>query len=201
MYRHFLKRFFDFILSISGFLILFPIFILVFILLFFANKGNPFFTQLRPGKDEKLFTIFKFKTMNDRKNEHGYLLSDDQRLTLIGKFIRKTSLDEIPQLVNVIKGDMSLIGPRPLMITYLPLYNVEQKRRHNVRPGITGWAQINGRNNISWKRKLELDIWYVDHISFKLDAKIILMTIKKVFLNKDISKEGMSTTDSFDGTN
>ena len=177
MYSNYLKRSIDFIAALLGLVILSPIFILVMLGLSIANNGKPFFFQLRPGKDERIFRIIKFKTMNDKKDEHGNLLPDAKRLTPIGKFIRKTSLDEIPQLINVLKGDMSLIGPRPLLPEYLPLYSEEQKKRHFVRPGITGWAQVNGRNAISWEKKFEYDVWYVEHISFSLDIKILFKTI------------------------
>lgn len=201
MYRHFFKRFFDFTVSLISFTLLLPVFIIVTIALFIANKGKPFFFQTRPGKNEKLFKIIKFKTMNDKKDEYGNLLSDAERLTKVGNFVRKSSLDEIPQLLNVIIGDMSLIGPRPLLVQYLSLYNEEQKKRHLVRPGITGWAQVNGRNAISWKRKFELDVEYVNNISFAMDCKIVLSTIKNVFLRKGISQEGHVTMEPFNGNN
>jgi undecaprenyl phosphate N,N'-diacetylbacillosamine 1-phosphate transferase len=200
MYKNYLKRFFDFIAALVGLLVLIPIFILVTIGLFFANQGKPFFFQTRPGKDEKLFRIVKFKTMNDKKDAAGNLLSDAERLTKIGALVRKTSLDEIPQLLNVLKGDMSLIGPRPLLVEYLPLYNATQKRRHHVKPGITGWAQINGRNAISWEDKFTLDIYYVENQSFLLDLKIIFLTIKKVFVSEGISQTGQATTTKFEGS-
>ena len=187
MYKLLIKRFLDFIMGLIGFLLLSPIFIMICVFLFFSNRGKLFFTQQRPGKDEKIFKIIKFKTMNDKKDEHGNLLPDVKRITKVGKFIRKTSLDEIPQLLNVIKGDMSIIGPRPLLVSYLPLYNQEQSKRHQVKPGITGWAQVNGRNAISWKEKFSLDIYYVNNLSFQLDLKILLMTIKKVLLNDDVN--------------
>ena len=199
MYRSFFKRVLDLLLAVVGFLFISPIFLIVTLLLFFANKGNPFFFQLRPGKNERIFKIIKFKTMTDQKDSDGNLLPDDQRLTNIGNFVRKTSLDEIPQLLNVIKGDMSLIGPRPLLIQYLPLYSRIQKRRHEVRPGITGWAQINGRNTVAWNKKFEYDVWYVDHISLILDLKIIFMTIKKVFVSEGISADGQATMEAFKG--
>jgi lipopolysaccharide/colanic/teichoic acid biosynthesis glycosyltransferase len=167
--------------------------------LYVANQGKPFFFQTRPGKDEKLFRIVKFKTMNDKKDSEGNFLSDAERLTRIGRFVRKTSLDEIPQLLNVLKGDMSLIGPRPLLVQYLPLYNAEQKQRHNVRPGITGWAQVNGRNAISWEQKFAYDLWYVDNCSFLLDIKIVVLTLKKVFVREGISQEGHATMGTFKG--
>ncbi|AZB27488.1 sugar transferase [Chryseobacterium bernardetii] len=201
MYKSVFKRIIDFFLALLGFLILSPIFLLVTIGLYFANQGKPFFFQKRPGKNGKVFSIIKFKTMNDKKDKNGNLLPDADRLTGIGSFVRKTSLDEIPQLINVLKGDMSLIGPRPLLPQYLPLYNSEQKRRHEVRPGITGWAQVNGRNAISWKRKFELDVWYVDHLSFFLDVKIFFLTIKKVFIKEGISQEGQATAEAFNGFN
>lgn len=167
--------------------------------MFFANRGKVFFFQARPGKNNCIFTIIKFKTMNDLKDKNGVLLPDEKRLTAIGNFVRKASLDEIPQLINVLKGDMSLIGPRPLLVQYLPLYNEHQKRRHEVRPGITGWAQINGRNAISWKEKFDYDVWYVDHLSFFLDFKIVLLTLKKVFIREGISAQGQATTSAFTG--
>lgn len=199
MYKSYIKRILDFLLALLGFILLFPIFILVMIGLFFSNNGKPFFFQTRPGKNEKLFKIIKFKTMNDEKDTAGNLLPDAQRLTIIGKFVRKTSLDEIPQLLNVVKGDMSLVGPRPLLVQYLPLYNEYQKKRHNVRPGITGWAQVNGRNAISWQQKFEYDVWYVTNISFLLDVKIIFLTIKKVFISEGISQDGQATMEYFKG--
>lgn len=201
MYKNFIKRFLDILVALVGLLILSPIFILVTIGLYFANQGKPFFFQERPGLNEKIFKIIKFKTMNDKKDANGNLLSDAERLTPIGAFVRKTSLDEIPQLINVLKGDMSLIGPRPLRTYYLPLYSTEQKRRHDVRPGITGWAQVNGRNAISWTKKFELDVYYVNNISFALDLKIFFLTIKKVFKREGISAEGQATTEAFNGSN
>ena len=176
-----------------------PIFLLATIGLFFANQGKPFFFQTRPGKNEKLFQIIKFKTMNDKKDAAGNLLSDAERLTPIGSFVRKTSLDEIPQLLNVLKGDMSLIGPRPLLIQYLPLYNSIQKKRHDIRPGITGWAQVNGRNAISWEQKFEYDVWYVENCTFALDVKILFLTVKKVFKSEGINQEGEVTMEVFKG--
>lgn len=199
MHRSISKRIIDFVVATVGFVILSPVFLVVTILLFFANQGHPFFLQRRPGKDEKVFSIIKFKTMNDKKDAEGKLLPDADRLTAVGKFVRKTSLDEIPQLLNVIKGDMSLVGPRPLLVQYLPLYNETQKRRHEVRPGITGWAQVNGRNAISWKQKFEYDVWYVDHLSFRLDLKILFMTIKKVFVREGIAQAGQATAEVFKG--
>lgn len=201
MYNSFLKRLLDFIIALVGLIIISPVFLIVMIALFIANDGKPFFFQDRPGLNERIFKIMKFKTMNDKKDAEGNLLPDAQRLTRAGSFVRKTSLDEIPQLINVLKGDMSLVGPRPLRTYYLPLYNNEQKRRHNVRPGITGWAQVNGRNDISWTKKFEYDVWYVDNLSFGLDFKILLMTAQKVFKREGISKEGHATTESFNGKN
>ncbi|MFC0657658.1 sugar transferase [Mongoliitalea lutea] len=199
MYNTLGKRIIDLVLSVVGFLILSPFFIIVFLLLLIANRSNPLFFQKRPGKSEVPFYLIKFKTMSDAKDSEGNLLPDDQRLTTVGAFVRKTSLDEIPQLINVIKGDMSLIGPRPLLMEYLPLYSDFQKRRHEVKPGITGWAQINGRNSISWERKFELDIYYVDHISLKLDVLILAKTILKVFKSEGISAEGHVTVEKFTG--
>lgn len=201
MYSSFFKRILDFFIALIGLIILSPIFIIVTIGLYFANDGKPFFFQARPGLNEKIFKIIKFKTMNDKKDPNGNLLSDAERLTAIGSFVRKTSLDEIPQLINMLKGDMSLIGPRPLLPQYLPLYNQVQKRRHDVRPGITGWAQINGRNAISWNKKFELDVWYVEHISLLLDIKIFFLTIKKVVVREGISQEGQATMEGFNGNN
>lgn len=201
MYKNYIKRILDFLIALTSFVFLFPIFLFVTFFLLIANNGKPFFFQRRPGKNERIFSIIKFKTMNDKKDEHGNLLPDEKRMTKIGSFVRKTSLDEIPQLLNVIKGDMSLIGPRPLLVQYLPLYNIEQKKRHNVRPGITGWAQINGRNSITWQKKFELDVWYVDHLSFLLDMKIIVKTIKKVFKQDDINSKSSVTMEPFKGNN
>ena len=201
MYKNYFKRLFDFLAAFFGLVLLSPIFIIVMIGLYFANQGKPFFFQARPGLNEKIFKIIKFKTMNDKKDKDGNLLPDADRLTPIGAFVRKTSLDEIPQLINVLKGDMSLIGPRPLLVQYLPLYNAEQKRRHEVRPGITGWAQVNGRNAISWQKKFELDVWYVDHISFKTDLNVFLTTFKKVFKSEGISADGHVTIEPFNGNN
>lgn len=181
----------------AGFLLLSPIFLLVMISLAFVNKGNPFFFQKRPGKNGVIFSIIKFKTMNDKKDSEGNLLPDAERVTRTGMFVRKTSLDEIPQLLNVIKGDMSLIGPRPLLVQYLPIYNAHQARRHEIKPGITGWAQVNGRNAISWKQKFDYDVWYVDHVSFLLDMKIIFLTVKKVFIREGIYKEGETAMEIF----
>jgi len=202
MYKNIFKRIIDFSLSFLGFIIISPIFLLLWIWLSIANKGaGALFFQERPGKDEKIFRVIKFKTMNDRKDDSGNLLPDAQRLTKVGKFVRSTSLDEIPQLLNVIKGDMSLIGPRPLLVQYLPLYNEEQKRRHEVRPGITGWAQVNGRNAISWQQKFEYDVWYVDHVSLSLDLKIMFKTIQKVFKREGINSDKNATMETFMGNN
>lgn len=201
MYNTFFKRFLDFVIASIGFIILLPVFILVTLLLTFFNKGNPFFLQIRPGKNEQVFKVIKFKTMNDNCDSQGNLFPDAERLTAIGKFVRKTSLDELPQLINVVKGDMSLVGPRPILVEYLPLYDSQQKRRHEIRPGITGWAQINGRNTLSWKQKFDYDIWYIDNISFLLDLRIILLTIKKVFKSEGISSKTSITMEKFNGTN
>lgn len=201
MYKNYFKRLFDFTAAFCGLLLLSPVFIIVTIGLFFANQGKPFFFQARPGKNERVFKIVKFKTMNDKKDAQGNLLPDAQRLTKIGSFVRKTSLDEIPQLINVLKGDMSLIGPRPLLVQYLPLYNEVQKRRHEVRPGITGWAQVNGRNAISWQKKFELDVEYVDNLSLMMDLKVFFTTFKKVFKSEGISQEGQATAEPFNGNN
>jgi lipopolysaccharide/colanic/teichoic acid biosynthesis glycosyltransferase len=200
MYKSYIKRLLDFSLSLLGFICLLPIFLLVTLFLMFANNGKAFFLQARPGKNGKIFKVIKYKTMNDKKGMDGQLLSDAERLTSIGRFIRKTSLDEVPQLLNVIKGDMSLVGPRPLLVEYLPLYNNEQAKRHNVCPGITGWAQINGRNAISWQQKFEYDVWYVNHISFTLDIRILLMTILKVFKSDGITSYSSVTMEKFEGT-
>lgn len=201
IYVNFVKPIVDFMLSLMGLVLFSPIFIVLLILLSIANKGNPFFFQKRPGKDEKVFKVIKFKTMTDFRDADNNLLPDKDRLTSIGKFVRKTSLDELPQLINVLKGDMSLIGPRPLLIEYLKLYSEEQKRRHDIKPGITGWAQINGRNTISWTQKLKYDVWYVDNVSFIRDIKIILKTIIKVIRSEDINTVGMATTEPFNGKN
>lgn len=202
MYKFFLKRVIDFIIVSIVLIIIFPFLLLIAIWLHFANKGTGiFFTQDRPGKNGKIFKIIKFKTMTDERDEKGELLPDEQRITKVGKFVRSTSIDELPQLINVLKGDMALIGPRPLLPQYLPLYNKQQARRHEVRPGITGWAQANGRNAISWSKKFDLDVWYVDHCSLMLDLKIILITIKKVFLREGISQDGQATIEPFNGNN
>ena len=200
MYKSNIKRIIDLLLAGIGFLIISPVFLLLWLLLAVANKGaGAFFTQTRPGKDERIFRVIKFKTMTDERDAEGNLLPDAERLTKIGKLVRSTSLDEIPQLLNVIKGDMSLIGPRPLLVQYLPLYNEKQKRRHEIRPGITGWAQVNGRNAISWEEKFELDVWYVEHVSLGLDIKIILRTIKNVLVREGINSDTSATMEAFKG--
>ena len=200
MYKTFGKRTVDLFFGVIGFILLFPVFFVITIFLLILNRGRVFFFQIRPGKNEKLFKVIKFKTMNNKKDTAGELLSDAERLTWIGKFIRKTSLDEIPQLLNVIKGEMSLIGPRPLLVEYLPLYSERQARRHEVKPGITGWAQVNGRNAISWPQKFEYDFWYVNNISFKTDIKILLRTISKVFKSEGINSNNSVTMEKFTGT-
>lgn len=202
MYKKGLKRAIDFFIVLCVLLVIWPILLIIIIFLHFANKGaGIFFSQDRPGKNARIFKAIKFKTMTDERDSGGNLLPDAERLTKIGKIVRSLSIDELPQLINVLKGDMALVGPRPLLPKYLPLYSEEQFRRHEVRPGITGWAQVNGRNDISWKRKFELDVWYVDHISFWLDVKIIMLTIKKVFVREGINKEGNATTEAFNGHN
>lgn len=199
MYKHFIKPFFDCLSAAIGLVLLSPLFIVVTIFLAIANHGKPFFFQLRPGKNGKIFKIVKFKTMNDKKDAYGKLLPDAERLTKIGAFVRRTSLDEIPQLINVVKGDMSIIGPRPLLTHYLHLYNDFQNRRHEVKPGITGWAQVNGRNAISWDQKFAYDVWYVDNISFTLDVKILLKTVIKVIKSDGINAADVATIEPFDG--
>lgn len=202
MYRHCLKRVFDFLFASVALLILLPVLLLITVGLHVANKGaGAFFFQERPGRYGKLFKVIKFKTMTDERDEQGQLLPDAERLTKIGKIVRSLSIDELPQLVNVLKGDMALIGPRPLLPQYLPLYSKEQAHRHEVRPGITGWAQVHGRNAISWTKKFELDVWYVDHCSFLLDVKIFFLTIKKVLVREGISQEGQATMEYFNGKN
>lgn len=202
MYKHFFKRFLDFWISLTALVCISPILLIVTIWLHFANKGaGAFFFQERPGKDGKIFKVIKFKTMTDERDAEGNLLPDEQRLTKVGKFVRSTSIDELPQLFNVFKGDMSLIGPRPLLVQYLSLYSPEQARRHEVRPGISGWAQCHGRNAISWTEKFKLDVWYVDHVSLWIDLKIIFITIKKVFIREGISEEGHATMEPFNGHN
>lgn len=202
MYKYFFKRFIDFFIVLIALLIIWPFLLIITIWLHFANKGaGAFFFQERPGKDGKIFKVIKFKTMTDERDADGKLLPDAKRLTKVGSFVRSTSIDELPQLINVLKGDMALIGPRPLLPQYLPLYSKEQARRHEVRPGITGWAQVHGRNAISWTKKFELDVWYVDHCSFGLDIKIIFLTLKKVFIREGISQEGQATMEKFNGLN
>lgn len=204
MYKNFFKRIFDFWISLIALICISPLLLVVTIWLHFANKGaGAFFTQERPGKDEKIFKVIKFKTMTDERDAEGNLLPDAERLTKVGKFVRSTSIDELPQLINVLKGDMALIGPRPLLVKYLPLYSKEQARRHEVRPGITGWAQCHGRNAISWTEKFKLDVWYVDHCTLWTDIKIILITIKKVLFKEDINQVGgqWATMDPFNGHN
>lgn len=202
MYKHFFKRFLDFWISLIVLICISPILIVVTIWLHFANKGaGAFFTQDRPGKDGKIFKVIKYKTMTDERDAEGNLLPDEVRLTKVGKFVRSTSIDELPQLINVLKGDMALIGPRPLVPSYLPLYSKEQMRRHEVRPGISGWAQCHGRNTISWKEKFEYDVWYVDHCTLWTDIKVIFITIKKVLARQDIAKEGMVSMEAFNGHN
>ena len=204
MYKNFFKRLFDFIIVLTALLIIWPILLVIYIWLTIANKGaGALFFQERPGKNGKIFKVLKFKTMTDERDANGKLLPDAQRLTKVGKFVRSTSIDELPQLINVLKGDMALIGPRPLLVQYLPLYSKEQARRHEVRPGITGWAQCNGRNAISWTEKFKLDVWYVDHCSLITDIKVIFITIKKVLFREDINTtSGQSATmEAFNGHN
>lgn len=200
MYRNFVKRVLDFIVALIAFLILSPLFLLLVVLLAIANQGaGVFFVQERPGLHRDVFKVVKFKTMTDKRDKEGNLLPDVQRITRVGKFVRLASLDELPQLINVLKGDMSLVGPRPLLVKYLPLYNDFQNRRHEVRPGITGWAQVNGRNSIAWDKKFELDIYYVDHVSFWFDIKILLLTIKKVFVRAGINSSDEAPMETFKG--
>ncbi|WP_368106829.1 sugar transferase [Bacteroides nordii] len=203
MYKYCFKRVIDFCIVFFTLLLIWPILLIIIVWLHFANKGaGIFFTQARPGKNARIFHVIKFKSMTDERDEHGELLPNEKRITPIGKFIRKTSIDELPQLFNVLRGDMSLIGPRPLMIRYLELYNKDQARRHEVRPGITGWAQVNGRNKITWTKKFELDVWYVDHVSLATDVKILIRTVKNVLAHKDIdSSDGKVGSVGFDGTN
>jgi len=202
MYKRFFKRFFDFWISLIALICISPILLIVTIWLFFANKGaGAFFIQERPGKDGKIFKVIKFKTMTDERDAEGNLLPDEQRLTKVGKFVRSTSIDELPQLINVLKGDMALIGPRPLLPQYLPLYSPEQARRHEVRPGISGWAQCHGRNAISWTEKFKLDVWYVDHVSLMTDLKVIWITIMKVIKRADINQNENTTMEPFNGNN
>lgn len=202
MYKKFLKRFLDFGISLFAIICFSPILLVVTIWLHFANKGaGAFFFQERPGKDAKIFKVIKFKTMTDERDAEGNLLPDADRLTKVGKFVRSTSIDELPQLINVLKGDMALIGPRPLLVQYLPLYSKEQTRRHEVRPGISGWAQCHGRNAISWTEKFKLDVWYVDHVSLMTDLKVIFITIKNVLMRKDINSATAATMEAFNGNN
>lgn len=202
MYRHFLKRLFDFWLSLIAMIVLLPLLIVVTVWLYFANKGaGVFFLQERPGLNGKIFHVIKFKTMTDERNSEGNLLPDESRLTKVGRWVRSTSIDELPQLINVLKGDMALIGPRPLLPQYLPLYSKEQARRHEVRPGISGWAQCHGRNAITWTEKFKLDVWYVDHVSLATDLKVIWITIGKVLRRADISEAGHATMEYFNGHN
>lgn len=201
MYKIFIKRVIDFYISLILLLFISPLFLFLIVFLAITNNGKPFFIQKRPGKKERIFSILKFKTMNDKKDSEGNLLPDKDRMTRVGAFVRKTSLDEIPQLINVIKGEMSLIGPRPLIIEYLPIYNETQKKRHDVKPGITGWAQVNGRNSITWKKKFEYDVWYVENMSFLLDVKIIGLTFKKVIQKKDVNLSEEQTSEYFNGNN
>ncbi len=200
MYKNFIKNILDFIVAILVLILASPIIIVTVSLLFFFQKRNVFFLQERPGKNERIFKLVKFKTMTDEKDSNGNLLPDEQRLTWIGKFVRKASLDELPQMINVLKGDMSLIGPRPLLVEYLPLYNDEQRRRHEIKPGITGWAQVNGRNTISWENKFKYDVWYVDNASFLLDIKIVFLTILKIFKSEGISSDTSATMEKFKGS-
>ena len=199
MYKIFFKPLLDFVLSFLGLIISSPIFLIVFIALLFANRGKVFFLQNRPGKNEEIFKIIKFRTMNDKRDAQGNLLPDEERLTSIGKLVRKTSLDEIPQLINVLLGNMSLIGPRPLLPEYLPLYNDFQKKRHLIKPGITGWAQINGRNAVEWEKKFMFDVWYVENMSFLLDLQIMFLTLKKVLKLEGVNREGEATNIAFKG--
>lgn len=202
MYKHFFKRLIDFCIAMTALLCIGWFLILVAIWLHFANKGaGAFFFQERPGKDGKIFKVIKFKTMTDERDANGELLPDADRLTKVGSFVRSTSIDELPQLINVLKGDMALIGPRPLLVQYLPLYSKEQMRRHEVRPGISGWAQCHGRNQISWTEKFKLDVWYVDNVSLLTDLKVIFITIKKVLFREDINSDNDATMEDFDGTN
>lgn len=202
MYKHCFKRLIDFTIALIALLIIWPILLVIYIWLTIANKGaGAFFFQERPGLHGKIFKVIKFKTMTDERDAEGNLLSDADRLTKVGKFVRSTSIDELPQLINVLKGDMALIGPRPLLVQYLPLYSKEQARRHEVRPGISGWAQCHGRNAISWTEKFRLDVWYVDHCTLWTDIKVIFITLKKVLVRDGISAEGQATMEAFNGHN
>ena len=200
MYAKYIKRMLDFCLSLCALLVLSPVLLVLTVVGAWKMKGNPFFTQLRPGKDEKIFRLIKFRTMTCEKDGNGQLLPDEKRLTRYGKLLRSTSLDELPELINILKGDMSIVGPRPLLVKYLPLYNEEQRHRHDVRPGLTGWAQVNGRNAISWEEKFRLDVEYVDNISFAMDVKIILQTVGKIFKREGISAENSATMEEFKGS-
>ncbi len=199
MYKNFVKPFLDFVVAVIAFTLMLPLFLVTMLVLVVALKGNPFFMQCRPGKDENIFSIIKFRTMTNATDKAGNLLPDHQRLSGFGKFVRSTSLDELPQLLNVLKGDMSIVGPRPLLPAYLPLYSAVQKRRHLVKPGITGWAQVNGRNAVSWQKKFELDVFYVERISFALDFKILVKTVQKVIIRSDISSDSSVTVQPFKG--
>lgn len=201
LYRFYFKRILDIFLSILALTISIPFILIITIIFALQNNGKVFFIQKRPGKNAKIFKLIKFKTMNDECDINGHLLPDEKRITIAGRIVRAASLDELPQLINILKGDMSFVGPRPLLPKYLPLYSKEQERRHEVRPGITGWAQVNGRNNITWRKKFELDVWYIDNISFSLDMKILFLTIKKVIMKEGVSKEGFATTEPFNGNN
>ncbi len=202
MYASFFKRFFDFLISLVALIVLSPVLLVVTLLLAILNKGaGPFFVQKRPGRGGKIFKLIKFKTMTDERDAEGNLLPDEVRLTKVGKFVRSTSIDELPQLINVLKGDMALIGPRPLLVQYLPLYSPEQMRRHEVRPGITGWAQCHGRNTLSWTEKFKLDVWYVDHLSLKTDLQVIWLTVVSVLKREGISSDTSATMEAFNGNN
>ena len=201
MYKHFIKPLCDKLLALVLLVVLSPIILGTMLLLAIANRGMVFFTQERPGKNEKIFKVIKFKTMNDRTDAEGNLLPDADRLTAVGRFVRSTSIDELPQIFNVLKGDMSFIGPRPLLVQYLPLYSAEQRRRHEVTPGISGWAQVNGRNAISWSKKFDLDVWYVDHVSLLTDLKVFWLTIYNILRRKDINQAGQATMEVFNGNN
>lgn len=200
MYKKLIKPLFDFLLSLLGFIILLPVFLIISIILSVINSGSPFFVQARPGRNGEVFRVIKFKTMTDARDENNNLLPEKDRITAVGRFLRKSSLDEIPQLLNIIKGDMSIVGPRPLRVEYLEHYNEEQARRHDVKPGVTGWAQVNGRNAISWEKKFEYDVYYVDNMSFSFDLKIILKTIKKVFDSSDVNQSDDVPMEKFRGT-
>lgn len=200
IYEKYIKRGLDFLLSLAALLILSPVLLILTVLGAWKMKGNPFFTQQRPGKDEKIFKLIKFRSMTCEKDREGNLLPDERRLTKYGKLLRSTSLDELPELINILKGDMSIVGPRPLLVKYLPLYNEEQKHRHDVRPGLTGWAQVHGRNTVSWEEKFRLDVWYVDNISFAVDVKTVFLTVKNVLCREGISSETAATMEEFSGS-